>query len=323
MFKRFGNRLWQLAVRLFSGIQNFILATPKKFREWIFAFANWGKIQLDKRIKLSRRHYLQTVIFEDNTREGRRFDTVIMWLIILSVFTVIAETVTEFHSTYWWIFQVLEWTFTFIFTVEYVLRLYSAKNPLKYATSFFGIVDLLAVIPSFLGLFLIGFDSLIMIRVLRLLRVFRIFKMGHFVTEGEVILSALRAGRIKIYMFISFVVLVSMVLGSVLYIVEGDLNPKLDNIPKGIYWAIVTLTTVGYGDVTPITPFGQFLATVIMVMGYGVIAVPTGIVTAEISGRVMNLKEVKFEVCENCEQREHHTNAVFCHNCGESLSNKT
>lgn len=323
LLKKIGNWFWRRLVRLFLFIKKVIFNTPVKLREWIFSFARWGKNQLDKRINSSQRLYLRTVIFENDTAQGRKFDTAIMWMIVLSVLAVIAETVTEFHSSYWWIFQVLEWIFTLIFTAEYVLRLYSAEKPLKYATSFFGIVDLLAILPTYLGIFFVGIGNLVMIRVLRLLRVFRIFKMGHFVKEGEVILSALRASKIKIYVFVSFVILISMILGSMLYIVEGDINPKLDNIPKGIYWAIVTLTTVGYGDVTPITPFGQFLATLIMIMGYGVIAVPTGIVTAEISGRVMNLKEVKFAECKSCGQGEHHTGAVFCHKCGEVLEDET
>jgi voltage-gated potassium channel len=214
----------------------------------------------------------------------------------------------------------MEWTFTIIFTVvEYIFRLYSAHQPLKYVTSFFGIVDLLAIIPFYLGFIFFGAQHLIIIRALRLLRVFRIFKMGHFVTEGEVIVHALRASMTKIYILVSFIVLLAMIIGSLMYIVEGDLNPKMDNIPKGIYWAIVTLTTVGYGDITPITTLGKFLATIVMIMGYGVIAVPTGIVTAEISGRVMNLKEVFIQICPNCEQSEHHTGAKYCHRCSEPL----
>ena len=285
----------------------------------MFSFANWGKRQLDKRINLAQREYLHSVIFESETPQGRRFDTIITWIIVLSIIVVMFETVSEFHEANWWFFFIAEWVFTAIFTIEYILRLYSSRNPIKYATSFFGIVDLLATIPSYLGVFFIGFENLIIVRALRLLRVFRIFKMGHFVTEGEIILSALRASRTKIYVFVSFIILMAMIIGSVLYIVEGGVNPNLDNIPKGIYWAIVTLTTVGYGDVTPITFFGKFLAVVVMVMGYGVIAVPTGIVTAEISGRVMNLKEVKFVECSQCGQGEHHTKATFCHRCGEKL----
>ena len=184
---------------------------------------------------------------------------------------------------------------------------------------FFGMVDLLALIPTYISVFFIGAQHLLIVRALRLLRVFRIFKMGHFVKEGAVIVSALQASKTKISIFMSFVVLMSIIIGSLMYIVEGGVNDKIDNIPKGIYWAIVTLTTVGYGDVTPVTPFGQFLSTVVMIMGYGVIAVPTGIVTAEISGRVMNLKEVEFKQCENCDQSEHHTGSLFCHRCGGTL----
>ena len=318
-FARFGKWLKRQFIRIINFIKKAIINFPGKLKQLIFNFAYWGKVQLDKRINHSQREYLRTVIFKSDTVEGRRFDTIILWIIVFSILVVILEPVTEFQKTFWWIFFVLEWILTLIFTVEYVLRLYCARNPLKYATSFFGIVDLLAILPSYLSIFFIGAQNLIIVRALRLLRVFRIFKMGHFVSEGEVIVNALRASRTKIYVFISFVMLMAMIIGSLLYIVEGNVNPDMDNIPKGIYWAVVTLTTVGYGDITPITPFGKFLATIVMVMGYGVIAVPTGIVTAEISGRVMNLKEVITKVCDNCDQSEHYTKAIFCHRCGQRL----
>ena len=317
--QQFGRWIIRQIVRFYHFLKGIIIATPYKLKAWVFAFAAWGKKQLDRRINSKQRAYLHNVIFENDTQTGRRFDKVLIWLISISILIVMLETVSEFQKAHWWIFFVLEWLFTIIFTVEYVLRLYSSKNPLAYATSFFGIVDLLAIIPSYLGIFFIGAQNLIIVRALRLLRVFRIFKMSHFVSEGNVILSALRASRTKISVFITFVILMAMIIGSLLYIVEGNTNPNLNNIPKGIYWAIVTLTTVGYGDITPITPFGKFLATAVMIMGYGVIAVPTGIVTAEISGRVMNLKEVISKECSNCGQEEHHTNATYCHNCSEKL----
>ncbi len=319
IFKRLGKWLWNQLVRLITAIRSFLVGVPADIRDSIFQFGAWGKKQLDKRINAFQKERLHSVIFKSDSPEGRRFDQIITWVIVISVLSVIFETVSEFHKTYWWIFFVLEWVVTVIFTVEYILRLYCAKNPLRYATSFFGIVDLLAIIPSYLGFLFIGMQHLIIIRALRLLRVFRIFKMGHFVSEGEVIVNALKASMTKIYVFVSFIVLLAMIIGSLMYIVEGGFNEKLNNIPKGIYWAIVTLTTVGYGDVTPISAFGKFLATIVMIMGYGVIAVPTGIVTAEISGRVMNLKEVFTKICQECGQSEHHNGAEFCHKCGEAL----
>ncbi len=317
--KIFGKWLERQLAQFFLFVKKIILGTPDKLRHWVFSFANWGKQQLDKRINRQQRENLHKIIFESETQEGRQFDTIITWVIVASIFVVILETVSDFHRAYWWFFYVLEWLFTIIFTVEYILRLYSARQPAKYATSFFGLVDLLAILPSYLSIFFLGAQNLMIVRAFRLLRVFRIFKMGHFVSEGEVIVSALKASKTKIYVFISFVLLLAMIVGSILYIVEGGANPGFDNIPKGIYWAITTLTTVGYGDVTPITPLGKFLASFVMVMGYDVIAVPTGIVTAEISGRIMNLKEVVFQACPSCNLGEHHTGATFCHGCGNKL----
>lgn len=310
---------WENCLKLYLFFKKVLLAAPAKIKKRIFRIADWGERQLDKRINTNQRERLHTIIFKSETPEGRKFDTLLTWVIMLSIIAVMLESITEFHKTYWWVFFIFEWLFTVIFTVEYILRLYCSRDPIRYATSFFGAVDLLSIIPTYLGIFFIGAQHLLIVRALRLLRVFRIFKMGHFVTEGEIIVSALKASRTKIYVFVSFVVLMAVIIGTLIYIVEGDANPNLDNIPKGIYWAIVTLTTVGYGDVTPITPFGKFLASTVMIMGYGVIAVPTGIVTAEISGRVMNLKEVTFKECTNCGQVEHHTNPIFCHVCGEKL----
>lgn len=323
VLKKWGRWLGGKLILFLRAVRQNVLNFPKQLWTWTLRFAYWGKHQLDKVIDHGEREKLHKIIFESETPEGRKFDRVITWTIVLSIIIVMLETVSHFHRAYWWIFFILEWLFTFIFTVEYVLRLYAARQPLRYATSFFGIVDILAILPSYLGIFFLGAQNLIIVRALRLLRVFRIFKMGHFVEEGEIIISALKASKTKIYVFMSFIILMALIIGSVMYIVEGDSNPQLDNIPKGVYWSIVTLTTVGYGDVTPITPFGKFLATIVMIMGYGVIAVPTGIVTAEISGRVMQMKEVIFMECPHCQQTEHHTAAIFCHRCGNSLGEKT
>jgi voltage-gated potassium channel len=319
LFKQLGKWTGKQLLQLFRFLKGFVFMVPVKFRQGIFAIAHWSRLQLDKGINKEQRERLHSLIFKNETPQGRLFDTIIIGVIFFSIIIAMLETVSEFHQAYRWTFYVFEWIFTVIFTIEYIFRLYSAKQPIRYATSFFGIVDLLAILPSYLSIFFIGAQSLIIVRALRLLRVFRIFKMGHFVNEGEVIIGALRASRTKIYVFLSFVILMAVIIGSIMYMVEGPHNVNLDNIPKGVYWAIVTLTTVGYGDVTAITPFGKFLSTIVMIMGYGVIAVPTGIVTAEISGRVMNKKEVVFIDCKNCNKGEHHTEAVFCHSCGHTL----
>ena len=277
------------------------------------------KIALDRKINEDTKLKWRNIIFKTESPEGKVFDTILIWIIVLSTLIVILETVTEFQRTFWWIFFILEWVFTIIFTVEYAARLYLAKKPLKYATSFYGMVDLLALIPTYISVFFLGAQHLLVVRALRLLRVFRIFKMGHFVSEGGIVVNALKASRTKIYVFISFVILMAIVIGSVMYMVEGQTNPKFSNIPKGIYWAIVTMTTVGYGDITPTSPLGQFLATLVMIMGYGVIAVPTGIVTAEISSRVMRINKMKSTICDQCGQSEHFFTATYCHNCGESI----
>ena len=186
-------------------------------------------------------------------------------------------------------------------------------------TSFFGTVDFLSIIPSYVSLLVVGIQPLLFIRVLRLLRVFRIFEMGHFVREGAIVANALKASRVKITVFISFVLIASVFTGAVMYMAESKYNPAIQNIPEGIYWAIETLTTVGYGDTLPVTSVGRLLAAIVMVLGYGVIAVPTGIVTAEISYRVLASHSRKKVKCPNCGNTDHLENSIFCHNCGNVL----
>lgn len=290
---------------------------PTHLLEWVVRILH---LTLDRYISPRQRERLRVIIFRTDTEEGLLFDSILFVLIVASVIVVILETVADFHDRFWWFFFILEWVFTLIFTVEYLLRLYVARYPVRYATSFFGLVDLLSILPTYLSLFYAGPQHLLIIRILRLMRVFRVFKLGHFVNEGGVVMNALRASRTKIFVFLNFVLLAAVVLGAMLYMVEGGKNPAFSSIPKGIYWAIVTLTTVGYGDITPITPLGQFLAAAVMVLGYGIIAVPTGIVTAEISSRVMNLKEFKYQRCSHCGTTEHYRTARYCHHCGQPLS---
>ena len=265
------------------------------------------------RLKLSR------IIFKTDTKAGYLFDIIVLWLILASVIFVILDSVEPLPDIFHRIFVIGEWTFTIIFTIEYALRLYSAPNRLKYAFSFFGIIDFLAIIPSYLGLFVAGGQNFLIVRVLRLLRIFRIFQMGHFVREGSIVASALKASQTKITVFLVFVVIASVLMGAMMYMVEADYNNNIRNIPQGIYWAIVTLTTVGYGDTVPVTGFGKFLAACVMILGYGVIAVPTGIVTAEISSRVLGPRNRLKIKCKNCGDGDHLQNSVYFHSCGNPL----
>lgn len=263
---------------------------------------------------------LHEIIFEADTPAGKFFDVALLVVIVASVLVVILESVTELNKNYLDTFHTLEWIFTIIFTIEYVLRLYSVYRPWKYALSFFGIVDLLAIFPTYLSLVITGTQYFIVIRALRLLRVFRIFKLGHFLKEGAIIIGALRASRAKITVFMTFVLLMVTIIGSLMYLVEGGLeNTDFDNIPKGIYWAVVTLTTVGYGDITPKSGIGQFLSGIVMILGYAVIAVPTGIVSAEFIAESRQ-SGGNTQACRFCGQEGHADDAKFCKYCGEALN---
>ncbi len=271
---------------------------------------------LSPKERLRRR--LHEIIFEADTPAGRWFDLILLGLIALSVLIVILESIEWMHLAHGQFFTTAEWFFTIIFTIEYLLRLYCVKKPLKYAISFFGMVDLLSILPAYLSIFIVGSQHLIIIRALRLIRVFRIFKMGHFLREGAMILSALRASRAKITVFLTFVMLMVVIIGAVMYVVEGDTNNNFSSIPRGIYWAVVTLTTVGYGDITPVTPLGQLLSVLVMITGYAVIAVPTGIVSAEMVSR-HRFTTPSTQVCQHCSREGHDTDAVFCKYCGTPL----
>jgi len=264
-----------------------------------------------------RRARLHEIIFEADTRAGRLFDLTLIWLILLSVATVILESVRSVRAQYGDLLYTLEWVFTLLFTVEYVLRLTSVRRPLRYATSFFGVVDLLAIIPTYLSIFLPGSQYLLVIRILRLLRVFRLLKLSEYVAEADTLRLALRASRRKISVFISAVVLLVVIIGALMYVIEGE-EHGFTSIPTSIYWAIVTLTTVGYGDLSPRTPFGQMLASVVMVLGYGIIAVPTGIVTVELA-QAARQRRVTTQACPSCRAQGHDLDAVYCKYCGANL----
>jgi voltage-gated potassium channel len=267
-----------------------------------------------------RRDQIHEIIFEADTKWGKRFDVIIMLLIIASVLTVMLESVSSIQWKYSEIFYVLEWLFTIIFTIEYILRLYSVRYPLRYATSFFGVTDLLAIIPTYLSFFFIGTQSLLVIRALRLLRVFRIFRLGHFMSEGMIIMRAMQASRVKISIFLFFIVIVVTIIGAIMYLVEGNYEGSpFTSIPTSVYWAVVTLTTVGFGDITPSTGLGQFLSAVVMVLGYAVIAVPTGIVSSEIIQK-SKAAQRNTQTCRYCAREGHDDDATFCKYCGNILN---
>jgi voltage-gated potassium channel len=265
------------------------------------------------------RDKLHEVIFEADTPEGKAFDIILLILIAASVLTVMLESVEPLQRQYAALFTVIEWVFTVFFTIEYLLRLYCVLRPRKYATSFFGIIDLLAILPSYLALFLPTAQYFLIIRAFRLIRIFRIFKMAHFINEGDIIIQALRASRAKITVFLTFVSLLVIIIGALMYLIEGGSNEGFSSIPRGVYWSVVTLTTVGYGDITPRTELGQLISAVVMILGYAIIAVPTGIVSAEFVKEYKSGK-TNTQACRYCGQEGHDLDAIHCKYCGEKLN---
>ncbi len=269
------------------------------------------------------RERLYEIIFEADTTSGKWFDIVLLIFILASVVAVMLETVPTLEK---WknFFIILEWIFTIFFTIEYFIRIYTVHRPVKYMTSFFGVVDLVSILPTYIGLIFTGTQHLMVVRALRLLRVFRIFKLGNFLFEGQVILKALKESRDKIMVFVVFIVIMVTIFGSVIFFIETHSpngNPAFTSIPKSVYWAIVTLSTVGYGDIVPHTALGQFLSGILMIMAYAVIAVPTGIVTSSLSKgkKRKEAKKVSSQVCSYCLKDGHDNDADFCKFCGEHL----
>ena len=260
---------------------------------------------------------LHELIFEADTKTGKIFDLILMASIIISVIVVMLDSVKPINEEYGELLYQLEWFFTILFTIEYFLRLYSVRKPIKYATSFFGIVDLLAIIPTYIGLFFPATRYFTVVRILRVLRIFRVLKFVQYIGASRTLLTALKQSRRKITVFIFTVFILVIIFGSLMYIIEGEEN-GFTSIPRSIYWAIVTLTTVGYGDISPHTPLGQAFAAFIMILGYGIIAVPTGIVTAELSS--VSNKEVSTQVCKDCSQEGHEPDAEYCKYCGSKLN---
>ncbi|MEM1269325.1 MAG: ion transporter [Bacteroidota bacterium] len=257
------------------------------------------------------------VIFEAETPAGKRFDVALMIAIMASVGVVMLDSVDTVQAQYAKALFAAEWIFTILFTIEYVLRLLTVKRPGAYAGSFFGVVDLLSIVPTYLSLFFPGAQYLLVIRLLRVLRVFRVLKLANYTTEGQTIMRALRASRRKITVFMFTVLTLVTILGSLMYLIEGAEN-GFTSIPKSVYWSIVTLTTVGYGDIAPQTNFGQLMASVIMILGYAIIAVPTGIVTVELSN-AQREEALTTRVCAGCGLEGHAHDALYCRRCGGGL----
>lgn len=260
---------------------------------------------------------LYEIIFKADTKPGKIFDISLLSLIIISILAVMLESVSSIDSRYGTALNIIEWVVTFFFSVEYILRIWIVKQPRKYIFSFYGIIDLMAILPSFLEIFFAGAHGMIIIRALRLLRVFRLFKLTRYTSESNQLMRALKASRTKISIFLFTVVTIVIVIGTLMYLVEGEEN-GFTSIPKSIYWAITTLTTVGYGDIAPGTNLGQFLASIVMIIGYAIIAVPTGIVTAEISRTRYTWNSN--QRCPECLKEGHDSDAKNCKFCGSELN---
>ena len=263
---------------------------------------------------------LHEVIYEADTTAGRLFDVVLLIAIIISIIFVMLESVEWIDKEYHDFLNIAEWIFTILFTFEYLDRIVSVKNPKKYIFSFYGIIDLLSTIPKYLSLFLVGSHHLVALRALRLLRIFRILKLTRYIGESTNFVRSLKASKAKISVFLFAVVILCVILGTVMYLVEGNNDSGFTSIPRSVYWAIVTLTTVGYGDIAPATPLGQLIASLIMIMGYGIIAVPTGIVTSEMTKIRKHEVQINTQSCPNCLEDKHKDNAIFCHKCGNKLN---
>ena len=259
---------------------------------------------------------IKTVIFGTDTKAGKLFDELLIVTILISVLIVLLESVYEYRQQYGQILNYAEWFFTILFTIEYALRLFSAPNRLRYAFSFFGIVDLLSVLPSYLSLLFVGVQYLLVIRVLRILRVFRVLKLKAYMQQAGFLASALKTSQQKITVFFLSLVLLVTIFGSIIYVVEGPEN-GFTSIPLSIYWAVVTMTTVGYGDMSPKTPLGQAIATMVMITGYSIIAVPTGIFTSELARNMR--PQLNPVTCPNCGKFGHAVGADFCDRCGHAL----
>lgn len=272
---------------------------------------------MSKSFPKTKKQRLHEIIYEADTPAGKLFDIVLLVLISISVLVVMLESVENLQAVYGYYFHIIEWVITILFTIEYILRVSTVKSPLKYIFSAYGIIDLAATLPKYLGLFIGNTEALLILRSLRLLRVFTILKIARYIGASNHLIKAIKASRAKIGVFVFAVVILSVVLGTIMYLIEGNANSGFTSIPRSIYWIVVTMTTVGYGDIAPVTALGQFFATIVMIMGYGIIAVPTGIVSSEYSD--VKKHKINTQVCSNCNENHHSDKAKHCHQCGERL----
>ncbi len=260
----------------------------------------------------SRKEKWNDIISGADTSEARRFDIALLWAILLSVLAIMAESVPDINRTYGKYLKYLEYFFTILFTIEYLIRIYVSENPRKYVTSFWGIIDLFATIPTYLGFFFQGPELFRILRIVRLIRIFRILRLKSFMIEARSLGQAIKRASAKIIVFFAVILIIVIVMGTIMFTIEPP-EAGFTSIPRSIYWAIVTLTTVGYGDIAPVTALGQFLSAALMILGYAVIAVPTGIVSVEVATASSKIE------CSNCGNRDHKKNAKFCDNCGNEL----
>ena len=267
----------------------------------------------------SWKNKLHEIIYEADTPSGKLFDVVLLIFILLSIVLVMLESVDYIGSQYYGILNILEFIINILFTFEYIARIICVNKPKAYIFSFYGIIDFLSTIPKYLSLFFVGTHSLVAIRALRLLRVFRILKLTRYIGESTNFGRALKRSRVKVAVFLSFVLVLCIILGTVMYLIEGDEDSGFSSIPRSVYWAIVTLTTVGYGDIAPVSALGQSIASLIMILGYGIIAIPTGIVTSEMTKSERNNIPKNTQSCTNCMESYHTDDAQFCHKCGHPL----
>ncbi len=273
-----------------------------------------------KQIKLNKwklKLKLHEIIFEADTKSGKAFDILVLFSIVLSFITVLLESIQGIKKLYETELHIIEWIITIFFTLEYIARIIAVRQPLKYVFSFFGLIDLLAMLPTYLSLLLAGSQYMIVVRLIRLLRIFRIFKLVIYLKEAEILFIAIRASQYKIIVFMLAVLTFSAINGTIMYVIEGEEN-GFTSIPVSMYWAIVTLTTVGYGDLSPKSPIGQFIASIIMIMGYGIIAVPTGIVSVELSKAHTAFSNS--QACPSCSKEGHDADSEYCKFCGEELN---
>ena len=268
----------------------------------------------------SWREQLRIIVFQTDTKAGRRFDKALLLMILCSLLIVIIDSIESVHRQYADVFAYIEWGFTFVFAIEYMLRLYASPKPLKYAFSFYGLIDLLAIVPGILAIYYSDAQYLLIVRVVRMLRIFRVLKLSPYLKQANYLLAALRGSKQKIIVFLVTVSTLVTVFGTLMYVVEGP-EHGFTSIPKGIYWAVVTLTTVGFGDIVPKTPLGQILSSLVMITGYSIIAVPTGIFTAELAN-AMRGEQLQHD-CPTCAKKTHEHSAAFCSRCGNALFHKT